>query len=352
MFDVDETKLFFLFSCPELEQDEFVAMLDTRKEESLVSNYVQLFQGLKVDVAQKNIKDEIERTESGLLSFTPEEADARIREMAALYPHTDVYRRAMRYFILRRRADEASLFALRLLELIPQDSEAHLQVARFVLQEEFRISQGEFHLPPRSFATRAGRRLMEMLDAQRLVSILQHAYETGQLTITEKIKLADILEDLDKPEVSFVIVKKCLDTGEVDDPELRVKALGIAARTAMELGKKEEASQFVSELPVNSLRGGLAILAIQLKIDNDDKKGAYEVAKMILSRDLYPPVIETAVRLADELGRRKELEHLIRTHPGLRKGRVRDPEILMMLQRFGFDVSDALRQSFGSRVFE
>jgi len=34
-FDVDDANLFFLFSCPELEREEFVAMLDTEKEDGL-----------------------------------------------------------------------------------------------------------------------------------------------------------------------------------------------------------------------------------------------------------------------------------------------------------------------------
>src|SRR5262249_59850559 len=51
-FDVDESKLFFLFSCPSLERDEFVSLLDTRKEEGLTANYLKLFQGLDVEVAR------------------------------------------------------------------------------------------------------------------------------------------------------------------------------------------------------------------------------------------------------------------------------------------------------------
>ncbi len=75
-FDVDESRLFFLFSCAGLEREEFVAMLDMQREESLIASYIQLFQGLDVEVAQESIRAEIERTERGLLSCLPAEAES------------------------------------------------------------------------------------------------------------------------------------------------------------------------------------------------------------------------------------------------------------------------------------
>ncbi len=84
-FGVDETKLFFLFSCSGLEREEFVAMRDSSKEDTLVANYIQLFQGLDVQIAQESISREIANTERGILSCPPKEAEARIREMVALY---------------------------------------------------------------------------------------------------------------------------------------------------------------------------------------------------------------------------------------------------------------------------
>ena len=111
MFDVDEARLFFLFSCSSLEQEEFVAMMETQKEEELTANYLKLFQGLDVEVARKSIRAEIERTESGLLSCSAEEAEARIREMVALYPDAEVYRRAMRFFQIGKESKDATLLA-------------------------------------------------------------------------------------------------------------------------------------------------------------------------------------------------------------------------------------------------
>jgi MinD-like ATPase involved in chromosome partitioning or flagellar assembly len=143
VFAVDEARLFFLFSCPALERDEFVAMMDTRKEEDLTASYLKLFQGLDVEVAKKSIRAEIERTETGLLSCTAEEAEARIREMVALYPDIEVYRRAMRFFELRQKSEDAALLALRVLDLSGDDRDAQLQVARYVLRRDPSV----MHLP-------------------------------------------------------------------------------------------------------------------------------------------------------------------------------------------------------------
>jgi MinD-like ATPase involved in chromosome partitioning or flagellar assembly len=349
-FDVDETRLFFLFSCAGLEQDEFVAMMDTRKEESLVSNYVKLFQGLNVEVAYKTIREEIERTERGLLSCTTEEADARIREMVALYPDAEVYRRAMRFFNLRQRPDEASVIALRLLDLLPDDSEANLQVARLLFEARIFSVEGRYiHFSHPAFGGRAPQVLLENLDAYRVMTIAEHAYQTGMLGIREKIRMADLMEDLGKHERSFELAKECINSGELEDAEMRGNALGIAARSAMRIGKKDEAAKLVSEIPISQLRGGLASIAVQQRLETGDAKAAFELAKIILARGLDSQIIKVAFELAQQLGQRKEFEDIIRTHPDLKKGRIDDPEVLTMLQRCGFDVSEYWDRSFAGR---
>src|SRR5258706_13098686 len=44
LFGVPEKQLFFLFSSPALEREEFLALLGTQKDQSLVQDYVRLFQ--------------------------------------------------------------------------------------------------------------------------------------------------------------------------------------------------------------------------------------------------------------------------------------------------------------------
>ncbi len=331
-FEVDETSLFFLFSCPSLEQEEFVAMLDTQKEDGLVASYIQLFQGLDVQVAQESIREQIERAEKGLLSCSKEEAEARIREMVALYPDREVYRRAMRFFDLRDRPGDASLFALRVLDLSPNDQEALLQVARFVLQGEFSIHRG--------FVGRSQQRLNKAIDIRQLVSIARRAYYTGKLSLREKIQLADLLEDIEDYGKSYDVAKECLESAESTDADLRTKALGIAARTAIKLGRTEEASKLVAGIPVSRLGGELGHVAIRLKLEGGDKEGAFEIAKAVLSKHIISGVLEIAVQLAQDLGRRNELEEVIRMNPELEVRARHSPETLWELQRLGFDVED------------
>lgn len=337
LFDIEETKLFFLFSCPGLEREEFMAMLDTQKEEALVASYMQLFQGLDVEVAQASIREEIERTEKGLLSCSAREAETRIREMVALYPHPEVYRRAMRFFELTRRPDEAAVFGVRLLDLLPDDPEAQLQVARFVLRKDTNVLHGAF--------TRRHSRLSESTDPRHLIAIAERTYASGELSIEERIRLADVLEDIGEHARSFQIAKACLESKEPDDPEVRSTVMGIAARTAMKLGKKEEAAELVSGIPVNRLRSGLGSVAVQLKLESGDKEAAFEIAKAVLSRDFVPGLIGTAAGLAHELGRRRELEEIVRMNPELEIGTLHNPEILWELERFGFDVSEIRERS-------
>ena len=131
---------------------------------------------------------------------------------------------------------------------MPDDREAQLQVARFVLNSDVNIRHG--------FSGRQHRRVPEALDVRRLVTIAERAYSTGELSVEEKVRLADLLEDIEEHARSYQIANDCLESEEFDDPDVRSNAIGIAARTAMELGKKEEAAKLVAGIPVGRLRGG------------------------------------------------------------------------------------------------
>ena len=219
--------------------------------------------------------------------------------MVALYPHPEVYRRAMRFFDLRRLPEEAFRFGLRLLDLVPDDAEAQSNVTRFVLQGDFVASHG--------FISRISRRPIEGVDTHRLVSIAQCVYRRGELTVAERIRLADILEDMNQQELAHGIITSCLETG-IEDPEMRITAMGIAARTAMKLGKTDTAAGLISQIPASRLQGGLALVAIQLKVAGGDKEGAFELAKAVLSRDVNLSVVEQAIGLSHDLGRLPEVE--------------------------------------------
>ena len=100
LFEIEATKLFFLFSCPTLEQEEFIAIDNLDRDESLVSDYVRLFRGLDIDLAGVIIQSVINDAASKLLVDSEEESQSRILELATLYPHPDSYRAAMRFLWL------------------------------------------------------------------------------------------------------------------------------------------------------------------------------------------------------------------------------------------------------------
>ena len=332
LFEVHEAKLFFLFSSRDLEGEEFVAMLDTQKEEDLVANYIQLFQGLDIKVAQTSIREKIEQTERGLLSCSPSDAEARIREMVALYPDPEVYRRAMRFFELTRRSEEAALFALRLLDLLPNDREAQRQVAKVVLDDDFRIR--EVH------GRRPHQRLRKAADPKRLVSIAECAYKQGELSIPDRVRLADLLEDIGNWSKSFEVAMECLKSDDLANSDIRIVAAGIATRTAMKLGKKDEAAKLIAGIPASRLGSELGHVAIQLKLDSGDREAAFQLGKAILSRGFVPGILSTILPLAQELQRQSEVQELVRMNPEFEMRMSHDPELRWELQRFGFDVDE------------
>jgi hypothetical protein len=196
--------------------------------------------------------------------------------------------------------------------------------------------QGDF-IPSHGFMSRISRRSMEGVDASRLVSIAQHVYRRGELAVNERIRLADVLEDMNQYEFSHEVIKSCLDV-EIEDADLRFAAVGIAARTAMKLGKTDEAASLISRIPASRLRGRLAHVAIQLKTACGDKEGAFELAKAVLSRDLNPSIVEQAIELSQELGRLPEVEEAIRANPELENLALHNPQLRWQLERFGLDV--------------
>ncbi len=123
-FEVEDNKLFFLFSSSLLEQDEFLALVSSDKDEELLKNYVSLFYGLNIELADKNIREQVENISKSLLSLPPQETEKRILEIAAMYPHPEVYRTAMRFFHLTKNEEAWMNYGFKIVDLIPDDEEA------------------------------------------------------------------------------------------------------------------------------------------------------------------------------------------------------------------------------------
>jgi hypothetical protein len=238
----------------------------------------------------------------------------------------------MRFFELTRRSEEAALFALRLLDLLPNDDEAQTQVAKVVLHEEFRIQE----VPGR----RSHQRLRKAVDVRRLVSIAECAYKKGKLSIQDKVRLADLLEDIENWPKSFEVAMECLKSEEIANAEVRYAATGIAARTAMKLGKKDEATKLIAGIPASRLGPALGHVAIQLKLESGDKEAAFQLGKAILSRDFVPNIMSAILPLAHELQRQSEVQELVRMNPEFEMRMSHDPEFRWELQRLGIDVDE------------
>ena len=316
LFDVEATKLFFLFSCPALEQEEFIALAAPQKDEELVASYVRLFYGLNVQLAAENIQAQIERTARSLLSQSPEESQNAIVELVALYPHPDVYRTAMRFFHLVNKKKSMRNFASRLLDFVPDDEEAQKELAKSYLAE-FRI---------------------EPSDRKEALRAIEPLWKRRELSPKEVARYADLLED-EKRYSDSMQVALPLSSDESADEETRVLARSIAARCAVKFGRLDLAHDLISNIPPSGLTGSLAIRAVEMRRDAGDHSGAFELATQVLRHQLVPELILLAGRLARDLNRINDLESAVRSSENLSDRRARRPfmigEVAEALGRIG-----------------
>ena len=304
LFGVDSARLFFLFSCPALESEEFLAIGEPFREEELIGDYVRLFYGLDIELATRNIESVIEEATSSLLTSTPDDAENRMLELSAFYPHPDAYRAVMRYFRLVDKPKEMRKFGARLLDLSPGDSEAHRVLANSYLEEYAE----ERELSP-----------TELTDAARAI---KPVWEDGDLTADESILLASILEDLNRFDESLNVALELSDE-ENQASEAQVEAHIIAARSSLQLGRRELAGQLLANVPKDRLRGTLGLFAIEVQKEADGAEAAFDLAKEVLSQDFNWQALESAADLARQLNRVNDLEEVIRESDGIRRLSVR-----------------------------
>jgi MinD-like ATPase involved in chromosome partitioning or flagellar assembly len=293
-FETEENKLFFLFSCSKLEQEEFLAITEAERDEELVNNYVRLFYGLDLENASDGIQSEIERISSNLLfSSSPEESERQVLGLVALYPHPDVYRAAMHFFQHERKPEEIRSFAWKLFELMPDDDEAQSVLANSYLSPTSRSS-----------------RLREN-DKKDAIRVLEPLWKKGKLTAKQSTQFAHFLEDAEQYSKSFDIAFSICEEAP-SDLGIRNRARAIAARTAFKLGKRSVAAELIESLPLEQLDSSLALVAVEIRISSGDLDGAFEIAKVALVQDFSPILLRQAVSLATQLGRKDELEEATR----------------------------------------
>jgi hypothetical protein len=282
-----------LFSCSRLEQEEFLAITEADKDEELVSNYVRLFYGLNLKLASDGIQSEIERISSSLLfSSSPEESERKVLGLVALYPHPDVYRAAMHFFQHAKKLEEVRSFAWKLFDLVPDDEEAQIVLAKIYLNSSRNI------------------RLREN-DKKDAIRVLEILWKKGKLTAKESIQYADFLENAEQYSQSFDIALSIYEDIHTDIG-IKNRARTIAARTALKLGNSVVAADIIESVPSDQLDSSLALVAVELRMNTGDSEGAFEIAKTALSQDFNSTLLRHAAALANQLGKTDEIEEITR----------------------------------------
>ncbi len=225
LFEIEETNLFFLFSCPDLEQKEFIAISASNRNEELVSNYVQLFYGLNIELADQNIRTAIERISSSVLLVPPEESEKKILELAAVYPHPAVYRTAMHFFSFAKKEREMTSFAWKLFKLIPNDEE----VQNFLGKQYLSLLN-------------SGRYLIKAPLKKDVIQLIDLLWQREKLNPKEKKLYAEFLADAKQYTKSLeVVLPLCED--EQLDYEMQIKVRLMVVKLASILGQNELAEQ-------------------------------------------------------------------------------------------------------------
>ncbi|MFO0882920.1 MAG: AAA family ATPase [Pirellulales bacterium] len=293
-FGVPESRLFLLFSSSELEGGEFLALAGTRRDEGLVANYIQLFHGLDIKLADESIRKQIVKTESLLLSVSPEDSEARILELTALYPHPEVYRAAMRYYRLTKKSEGVYLQGFRLLDVKPGDEEAQDLIVESFLAGRLGYGGAGFV-----------RQRHGDVNLKRVAEIGWEVFLRGKLNPEQVLALASLMEEVGLFSWSHQAVMSVLDSRSAQ--EFRLRAYSLAGRTAIKIGQFEVARDLVAKIPVEQLRGQLAELAVRTLSESGGGGEAFDLALLVLNKDITVPLVTLAVELAAKLGRKPEL---------------------------------------------
>jgi hypothetical protein len=173
-FETPAEKLFFLFSCPELELNEFLAINEPDTDEELVNNYVKLFYALDLDLAKDKIIAEIENVTSRILRLPPKEAEQSIVQLTTMYPNFEAYRAAMYFFRLKDDLENSGRFAEKILAISPNDEEAKIVLAKSYLRL-YRVSSKNVNY------------------AKKIINIIEFSYENNQLNYMELYAYVKVL---------------------------------------------------------------------------------------------------------------------------------------------------------------
>lgn len=310
IFAVEETKLFFLFSCSALEREEFLAIFSSEKDEELVSNYVRLFYGLSIEIATENIRNEIAKTVGSILSVPVEESEKKILELVALYPHPEVYRTAMRFFQLVKKDKDIRTFAWKLFDAVPNDEEVQDVLSKIYLAD---LDSG---------------RNMSEIAKKNAIRAIEPLWQSGKLNPTNTLLYATVLEDTEQYSKSLEVILPLYEDEEIDQ-QTRLKACSIAAKNAAKLEQYELAEELIKTISPEHLNNAIALIAMEIRQKYDDIHEAFEIGKQVLARDFSLNLLKKTLLFARQLNLVEELEEallsspkfqrLLRRSPGMQK---------------------------------
>ncbi|MFN9175618.1 MAG: KGGVGR-motif variant AAA ATPase [Synechocystis sp.] len=214
-FEAGDDKLFFLFSCPALELNEFLAINEPEVNEELVNNYVKLFYALDLELAEDKIIAEIENVTRRILRLSPKEAEQSIIKLATIYPHIEAYRAAMYFFRLKDDLKNSGHFAEKIFNILPDDNESQTILAKDYLRK------GQFMYDNKDFVKKA-------------INIIDAVNQKNQLTHKEIYDYAKFLMATKNYKQALKVILNLADNDRVIDYVRRDSYL-IASKCAHEL---------------------------------------------------------------------------------------------------------------------
>mgnify|MGYP002654296179 CR=1 FL=1 len=227
IFGVSEDKLFFLFSCPALELNEFLAINEPEVNEELVDNYVKLFYALDLELAKDKIIAEIETVTRRILRLSPKEAEQKIIQLATMYPHVEAYRAAMYFFRLKDDLKNSGHFAEKIFNILPNDNESQAILAKDYLRK------GRFMYDNKIFVKKA-------------INIIDPVNQRNQLTHQEIYDYGTFLMATKNYKQALKVILNLAENDKVID-DMRRDSYLIASQCANELNDSKLSNEFESK---------------------------------------------------------------------------------------------------------
>ena len=224
IFEISEDKLFFLFSCPALELNEFLAINEPDTNKELLNSYVTLFYALDLELAEDKIITEIENVTRRILRLSPKEAERSILQLTGMYHHPEAYRTAMYFFKLKEDLTMAVSFANKILEILPSDLEAQ--------EIQLELAQYYLRLIIKDLVNKDSKNLKEIINLINLV------HKRGELNPYESHIYAEFLTTNQHYEQARMIAVDLAHNLQ-NESDLRFESFLLASKCALELGEIE-----------------------------------------------------------------------------------------------------------------